>query len=195
MHDLIDPMFSQLQQSLLNRASKIRLLGLDVDGVLTDGRLWINDRGEESKCFHVRDGHGIKMLIQAGIPVALITARKSAAVNRRVKELSIPHYLPGCRDKAAAMDELMARCGIDSENICFVGDDLLDLPVLRMAGLAVTVADGHSSLAGCCHWQTQNRGGQGAVREVCDLLLYAQDLLATIVLEYLLPDPLQKLTD
>ncbi|HED13416.1 MAG TPA: HAD-IIIA family hydrolase [Gammaproteobacteria bacterium] len=180
-------MYSQLDQELLRKARNIRLLGLDVDGVLTDGRLCINDKGEESKCFHVRDGHGIKTLISAGIPVALISARQSAAVACRVRELGIPHYLSARSDKATALQELMKTCGVRADEVCYVGDDLLDLPILRQAGLAITVADGHFSLKACCHWQTHNRGGQGAVREVCDLLLYAHDLLAAIVIEHLIP--------
>ena len=187
MRDLIDPMYSQLDKTLMRRDRNIRLLGLDVDGVLTDGRLWLSNQGEESKCFHVHDGHGIKTLIKAGIPVALITARQSVAVAHRVKELGIPYYLPGRSDKVDAMQELIKICGVRIDEVCYVGDDLLDLPVLRQAGLAITVADGQSALTACCHWQTRNGGGQGAVREVCDLLLYAQDLLAAIVVEHLLP--------
>ncbi len=187
MQDLIDTKYQHFDQELLQKARNIRLLGLDVDGVLTDGRLWLNDIGEESKCFHVHDGHGIKMLINAGIPVALITARKSLAVDRRALELGIPYYLPGRSDKITALEELMKASGVSADEICYVGDDLLDLSVLRQVGLAVTVADGHFSLKACCHWQTNHRGGRGAVREVCDLLLYAHDLLTAIVIEQLLP--------
>jgi len=186
MPDLIDPIYSQLEPKILQRAKTIRLLGLDVDGVLTDGRLWLNNEGEESKCFHVRDGHGLKTLIAAGIPVVLITARQSGAVEHRVRELGIPHYLPGRNDKVTALQEVMTTTGITADEVCFVGDDLLDLPVLRQAGLAITVADGHPALKACCHWQTSHSGGQGAVREVCDLLLYAHDLLTAIVIEHLL---------
>jgi 3-deoxy-D-manno-octulosonate 8-phosphate phosphatase (KDO 8-P phosphatase) len=157
--------------AVLERARRIRLLVLDVDGVLTDGRLYISAAGEELKVFHVRDGSGLVAAQRAGIAVAIISGRDSPAVTRRAAELGIRHVRQGVSDKGAELDRLLAELGVAAEQVACVGDDTPDLPMLRRAGLAVAVADAHPALREAAHWTTPSNGGLGAVREVCDLLL------------------------
>jgi len=157
--------------AVLERARRIRLLVLDVDGVLTDGRLHISAAGEEIKVFHVRDGSGLVAVQRAGITVAIISGRDSAAVTRRAAELGIRHLRQGVSDKGAELERLLAELGVAAQDTACVGDDTPDLPMLRRAGLAVAVADAHPALRESAHWTTTSNGGQGAVREVCDLLL------------------------
>ena len=160
--------------SVLERAQRIRLLVLDVDGVLTDGRLYLSATGEELKVFHVRDGSGLVAVQRAGVTVAIISGRDSAAVTRRAAELGIRHVLQGIGDKGEALERLLGELGITREETACVGDDTPDAPMLRRAGLAISVADSHPALLACAHWVTKSNGGQGAVREVCDLLLSAR---------------------
>lgn len=157
-----------------SKAKKIRLLLLDVDGVLTDGRIIIDDRGVETKQFHVRDGQGIALLLHAGIEVGFLSARASAAVRRRARELGVRLVRQGVRDKLQAYDEIRRARGLHDAEVAYVGDDLVDWPLLRRAGLAVCVADGWPELWSRVHWVTRAPGGAGAVREVADLLLQAQ---------------------
>jgi 3-deoxy-D-manno-octulosonate 8-phosphate phosphatase (KDO 8-P phosphatase) len=159
--------------AVLERARRIRLLVLDVDGVLTDGRLHISASGEQFKVFHVRDGSGLVAIQRAGITVAIISGRDSAAVNYRASELGIKHVRQGVADKGAELDRLLAELGIAAEETACVGDDTPDAPMLRRAGLAIGVADSHPALLAAAHWTTKSNGGHGAVREVCDLLLSA----------------------
>ncbi len=159
---------------VLERARRIRLLVLDVDGVLTDGRLYLSPAGEELKVFHVRDGSGLVAVQRAGIAVAIVSGRDSAAVTRRAAELGIRHVRQGVADKGMELDRLLAELAIDPAETACVGDDTPDLPMLRRAGLAIAVADAHPALAEAAHWTTAAPGGRGAVREVCDLLLSAR---------------------
>jgi 3-deoxy-D-manno-octulosonate 8-phosphate phosphatase (KDO 8-P phosphatase) len=161
-------------QDVLERARRVQLLVLDVDGVLTDGRLYITERGEETKVFHVRDGSGIVALQRAGVPVAIISGRASAAVARRAEELGIRHVQQGVGDKGAALESLLATLGIAPEVVACVGDDTPDVPMLERSGLAVAVADAHATARAVAHWVTAAPGGRGAVRELCDLLLHAR---------------------
>lgn len=163
--------------AVLQRAAAVRLLVLDVDGVLTDGRLYFGADGQEFKAFHIRDGLGIKLLERAGVAVAVITGRRSAAVERRMRELGIAHLYQGVDDKLAVFADLLARLQFTAQQTAYVGDDLVDLPVMRQVGLAVAVGDADPFLCRHAHWQTTSPGGQGAVREVCELLLAAQGLL------------------
>ena len=156
------------------RARNIRLLVLDVDGVLTDGRLYLSAAGEELKVFHVRDGSGLVAVQRAGITVAIISGRDSAAVTRRAAELGIRHVRQGVADKGAALDQLLEELGVSAAATACVGDDTPDVPMLRRAGLAIGVADAHPALLAAAHWVTHSNGGQGAVREACDLLLSAR---------------------
>jgi len=157
---------------------RVRLLVLDVDGVLTDGRLFYGAKGESLKAFHVRDGHGIKQVGAAGITVAIISGRKSAAVARRARELGIKHVLQGATDKLAALTRLVKARDVALEHCACVGDDTPDAPILRVAGLAIAVADAHPDALAAAHLVTARPGGHGAVREVCDWLLEARRLRA-----------------
>jgi 3-deoxy-D-manno-octulosonate 8-phosphate phosphatase (KDO 8-P phosphatase) len=160
-----------MNDALFAVARAIRLLVLDVDGVLTDGRLYLSATGEEFKAFHVRDGSGLVAVQKAGVAVAIISGRDSGAVRQRAAELGIRHVRQGVTDKAAALDELMRETGVQEREVACVGDDTPDIPMLRKAALAVAVADAHPSAAAVAHWVTASGGGRGAVREVCDLLL------------------------
>ncbi len=156
------------------RARGVRLLVLDVDGVLTDGRLYFGPQGEALKSFHVRDGHGLKMLMAAGLEVAILSGRRSDAAYHRARELGIRRFHEGLRDKVAVLAELCRELDLPLAAVAAVGDDLVDLAHLRRVGLAVAVADAVPEVLAAAHWVTRLPGGQGAVREVCDLLLKAQ---------------------
>jgi 3-deoxy-D-manno-octulosonate 8-phosphate phosphatase (KDO 8-P phosphatase) len=160
--------------SVLERARYVRLLVLDVDGVLTDGRLFLSATGEEFKVFHVRDGAGLVAVQRAGIAVAIISGRTSAAVARRAEELGIGHVRQGIADKGAELEQLQAELAVATAETACIGDDTPDVPLLRRAGLAIGVADAHPALLAAAHWVTPSAGGRGAVREVCDLLLSAR---------------------
>lgn len=151
--------------------SSIRLLVLDVDGVLTDGRLHFGPEGELYKSFHVRDGHGIRQLLGAGVQVAVISGRQSAAARRRCEELGIVHVREGVADKAAEFLRLSAQLGVPPAECACIGDDITDVPLFGQAGLGVAVADAHTSALAAAHRRTRAIGGAGAVREVCDWLL------------------------
>jgi len=152
----------------------IRLLVLDVDGVLTDGRLCYGPGGETEKMFHVRDGHGIKTLARSGVTIAVISGRDSAAVARRCAELGISEIFQGVADKTATFNTLIARLGIAASACACIGDDTPDVPLMQSVGLAFAVADAHADARRAAHRRTRLRGGQGAVREVCDALLAAR---------------------
>lgn len=151
--------------------SSIRLLVLDVDGVLTDGRLYFGPEGELFKSFHVRDGHGIRALLAAGVQVAVISGRQSEATRRRCEELGIRYLRQGVVDKAVEFVSLAAQLGVPADECACIGDDVTDVPVLTRVGLAVAVADAHPSARAVAHRRTRVPGGAGAVREVCDWLL------------------------
>ncbi len=157
------------------RATQIRALGLDVDGVLSDGLLYFSDTGEEIKAFHALDGQGIRMLLQARLQVAVITSRSSPIVQKRCADLGIEHVYQGVADKAAALGKFLSATGLQAGQLCFVGDDLMDLPVLGVAGLACSVPGGHEEVRRRVHVVTSAPGGRGAVREVADFLLRCQD--------------------
>jgi len=171
-------------QALLQRAAKIRLVIFDVDGVLTDGKLFFDAEGREYKSFHVRDGHGIKLLRDAGVEVAIISGRRAESVQRRMQGLGVSHIFQGQEDKRAALATLRTELGLKDEEIAHVGDDLQDLPLLRRVGLAVAVADAHEAILPHVHWVTTQPGGSGAAREVCDLVLRARGALDGIILSF-----------
>ncbi|HEY6124897.1 MAG TPA: HAD-IIIA family hydrolase [Steroidobacteraceae bacterium] len=154
--------------------ARVRLLVLDVDGVLTDGRLFYGPKGELLKAFHVRDGHGIKAVAAAGITVAIISGRKSAAVVRRAKELGIRHVTQGASDKLSALRKLAKARRVTLEECACVGDDTPDAPILAAAGVGVAVADAHQDALAVADVVTTRPGGHGAVREVCDWLVAAR---------------------
>lgn len=166
---------AQLERNeLLKRAAQIRLVALDVDGVLTDGRLYFDQHGNELKAFYTRDGLGIKALQKFGITLAIITGRKSRIVADRASQLGIQHVYQGSDDKLNALADLVSETGIEEQYICYAGDDWIDLPVLDRAGLSVAPSDAASTVRERVHWVTRAGGGNGAVRELCELILHAQ---------------------
>lgn len=167
---------SRFDPLLLERAARIRLLALDVDGVLTDGRLYFDNLGNETKAFNTRDGLGIRALQKHGVVLALITGRQSEIVARRAANLDIEYVYQGKDDKLNAYNDLLAQTGIAEEQVCYAGDDWIDIPVLNRVGLAVTVADADEVVKSRVHWISSRRGGEGAVREICDLILAARGL-------------------
>ena len=163
----------------------MRLLALDVDGVLTDGRLLYGPDGESLKAFHVRDGLGLKLLRDGGIDVAIISGRKSAPLERRLADLGITQVFLGREDKTRALDALLEATGLDAQAIAYVGDDLPDVPVLARVGLPISVADAAGEARAAAAWITERPGGAGAVREICDALLDAQGTRERVVADYL----------
>jgi 3-deoxy-D-manno-octulosonate 8-phosphate phosphatase (KDO 8-P phosphatase) len=162
-------------QPLLSRAKPIQLLLLDVDGVLTDGRIIYDENGRESKAFHIHDGHGINRLRASGCLVGFLSGRVSSAVERRAKELDVTIVHLDVGDKLAVYEQLLAHHRLSDREVAYVGDDLPDLPVLARVGLAVAVASAVPEVRRAAHWITSRAGGQGAVREVTDLLVMARE--------------------
>jgi len=163
-------------EDIQKKAANIRLVIFDVDGVLTDGRLYLTEDGKEIKAFHSRDGHGMKMLQKSGVQIAIITGRTSPIVTHRMDELGIKHVYQGQQDKLNAYNEICKKLSLESEQIAYVGDDIVDLPVMEKAGLSIAVKDAHPSVILQSHWQTTVCGGLGAAREVCDLIMESQTL-------------------
>jgi len=172
-------------QDIQAKAAQIRMVVFDVDGVLTDGRLFIGDDGQEYKAFNSKDGHGMRMLLDAGVDIGIITGRTSEVVRIRMESLGINLVYQGRREKLPAYEELKAATGLADEQIAFVGDDVVDLPVMRRAGLAVCVQDAHNLVKQHAHWITPSRGGYGAARDVCELLMDARGVLADTLAAYL----------
>lgn len=159
----------------INRIARdIRLAVFDVDGVFTDGRLYYGPEGEQLKAFHVRDGVGIKALQRAGVDVAVITGRTSDMVLKRMRELGVEHIQQGREDKGVALDELVERLGLSLGTVAYAGDDTPDISAMKKAALAFTVHDAHPDVLRVANWRTNANGGEGAVREICDLLLMAR---------------------
>ena len=153
---------------------RIRLVAFDVDGVFTDGRFYLSNEGVESKSFNTQDGFGIRQLINAGIEVAVISGRKSAAVEQRMVELGVKHVVQGCRDKVAALEEICAPLKLTTDQCAYVGDDIPDLPLLNAVGFSIAVANAVPEVREQCGHTTTASGGFGAVREVCELILAAR---------------------
>jgi 3-deoxy-D-manno-octulosonate 8-phosphate phosphatase (KDO 8-P phosphatase) len=172
------------KKDLRTAARKIRLLILDVDGVLTDGRIILDNEGNEYKAFHVRDGHGIKMLIHAGVKVAIITGRHSKVVERRAHELGITEVFQKCLNKKAAYTQLVERYSLKDEEVAYIGDDIVDAPIMSIVGLPAAVADAADELRAYALLITKNRGGRGAVREVTDCILKARGVWKGMLDEY-----------
>lgn len=172
-------------QSITDKAKAVTLLAMDVDGVLTDGSLYFGNSGEEMKAFSILDGLGIKLLRDAGVTPALITGRRSELVARRAAELGITLIYQGREDKRVALEELCRDQQRPLAQVAYVGDDLPDLGAIRAAGLGITVANGHHYVAAHADLQTQAKGGQGAIREVCEVILEAKGLLTSTLEAYL----------
>lgn len=162
---------------VIEKAANIELVVFDVDGVFTDGRIWINHLGEETKSFNVRDGHGIRMLLHYGIQVAALSGRESQAVSVRMQELGITDVLQGHIDKRTTLTELVDNKQLAMQQVAFVGDDIIDVQAMQLAGISFAVADAHEWVKLKADYVTSANGGLGAVREVCELILEAKGLL------------------
>ena len=173
-------------KDILAKAAQIKLVVFDVDGVLTDGSLFIGDDGQEYKAFHSRDGLGMKLLRKSGVEVGIITARTSEVVKHRMENLDIEYVYQGRLEKLPALKELLAKLGLSFEQTAYVGDDIVDLPVMRQVGLAIAVQDAHPLAKQHAHWQTPHDGGRGAARDVCELIMEAQNTLDTQLKPYLI---------
>lgn len=173
---------TQVQQQ---KIQGLKLLILDVDGVLTDGRLFFDDQGREYKCFHARDGHGIKLLRQTGVDVAIISGRKSNSVALRMQSLGVELVYQGHENKRAAFNEILQHLQLLPQQVAHVGDDVLDLPIMTQVGFAVAVADANFVVKKHADWCTEAMGGMGAVREVCDLIMQVQGTLDAALQSYL----------
>lgn len=176
---------SSLDSELNARAQRVRLLVLDVDGVLTDGRIYYGGDGVELKAFNIQDGLGIRMLMASGVEVAIISGRRSSAVEARARDLGIVQVTLGASDKLNAFAALLAERRLSAEQAAAVGDDLPDLPVLRRCTFAATVPDAPDTVRRYVHYITRKRGGEGAVREVCEVLMQAQGTLDAQLQEFL----------
>lgn len=178
-----------MSEDVSQRASKIRLALFDVDGVMTDGTLFISERGESFKPFNILDGLGLKLLKASGVSTGILTGRTSASVQHRASELAIDHLIQGAEDKLQAYAGLRERLRLADAQVCYMGDDLPDLPAIRFAGLGITVPNGYWLVREHADYCTQAAGGRGAVREVADLLLTAQGKLESTLAPYLEPTP------
>ena len=173
------------KKELLAKAANIKLAVFDVDGVLTNGQLILGESGNEYKAFHVRDGHGLVMLLETGCNIAVITARSSNIVAERMASLGIKYVYQGEKDKGARLMKLIDELGIQREQVAYTGDDVIDLPAMIKVGLPIAVADARPEVKQHADWITEERGGQGAVREVCELIMKAQDKFDARINAYL----------
>ncbi len=172
--------------TITEKVRKLKLLILDVDGVLTDGKLFFDNEGNEYKSFHARDGHGIKLLRQTGVEVAIISGRKSNSVALRMKSLGIEHVYQGHENKVSALNEVLKKLNLTPDQAAHMGDDLLDLPLMTRVGLSIAVADANFAVIERADWCTKLSGGEGAVREVCDFIMQSQGHFDEILTTYLI---------
>lgn len=179
------PLPFNVSAAVIEKARAAKLVVFDVDGVLTDGSVTYGPGGEESKTFNVRDGQGIKSLQECGIDIAVISARNSPALSARAGELGIRRIEAGVTDKLAAFTSLVQSCGVAREQCCYVGDDLVDIPVMLSCMLGIAVADAHHTVRHVAHWVTPSPGGRGAARDVSDVILYAQKKFDDIMDRYM----------
>lgn len=182
--EMLAPEFD-IPPRVLELATRVKLVLFDVDGVLTDARLILGDDGQEYKAFNSKDGHGLKMMQGNGVAAGIITGRTSKVVEHRVRDLGIKHVYQGCRDKHPVYRKLIAELGLAPEETAFVGDDVVDLPIMLEAGLAICPADSHALVQRHAHWITPSGGGQGAGRDVAELMLYAHGKYTQEMMKYL----------
>ncbi|PKG85281.1 3-deoxy-manno-octulosonate-8-phosphatase KdsC [Colwellia sp. 75C3] len=175
----MNTLYGNVQNNILAKAQQIRLLVCDVDGVFSDGRIYLGNDGEELKAFHTKDGFGIKALGASGVDVAIITGRNSSIVANRMKALNVAHIIQGQEDKLPALIHLTQQLNIDLNEVAYIGDDVPDLPCIEAVGLGISVADGHPLVLLDADYTTFTRGGFGAVRETCDLIMQSQGSLAS----------------
>ena len=171
--------------SIERRAARIKLLLMDCDGVLTDGRLWLLDNGDEQKTFSVRDGLGLELWHRAGLKSGIISGRNSSAVERRARDLGIEYVRQGCEDKIREFEQLLSLAEVEESEVAFIGDDLNDIPLMRRAEFAAAVADASEETRAVAHWVTQARGGLGAIREVVEMILKSQGKWGDVTEKYL----------
>ncbi len=167
-----------------NRAARVRLLLMDCDGVLTDGRLWLLENGDERKSFNVKDGLGLELFHRAGLQTGIISGRTSSALERRARDLGVAFVRQGAQDKILVFEELIAQAGVAESEVAFVGDDLADIVIMRRSEFGVAVADAAAETRSIAHYVTRANGGEGAVREVVEIILKAQGRWADLVREY-----------
>lgn len=172
---VVDTCYGAVSHQVMARAKQIRLLICDVDGVMSDGVIYMGNSGEELKAFNVRDGYGIRCLLTSSVEVAIITGRNARLLEDRCKTLGVQHLYQGQSDKLLAFGELLDKLSLSPEQVAYIGDDLIDWPVMAKVGLSVAVADAHPVLLPRADYVTRIAGGRGAVREICDLILIAQD--------------------
>jgi len=170
---------------VLERAQPVKLMIFDVDGVMTDGSLFYTDAGEEIKAFNSLDGHGLKMLTGTGVQLAIITGRTSRLVEHRARNLGVQHLIQGAHDKLASFEQLLLETGYTAEQCGYMGDDVIDLPVMRRVNFAVAVPDSPTLVRQHAHYVTGARGGHGAVREVCEFIMQAQGTFDALMAHYL----------
>ncbi|MEJ2620061.1 MAG: 3-deoxy-manno-octulosonate-8-phosphatase KdsC [Candidatus Thiodiazotropha sp.] len=172
-------------QDIHEKAKAVKLVIFDVDGVLTDGGLFLGDDGQEYKAFNSRDGHGMKMLQFTGVVIGIITGRTSEVVRLRMENLGVQFVYQGKQEKLPAYEELRDKLELTDEQVAYVGDDVVDLPIMRRVGLAIAVQDAHPFVVQHAHWQTPHGGGRGAARDVCEMIMQAQGTLQTSLDHYL----------
>jgi 3-deoxy-D-manno-octulosonate 8-phosphate phosphatase (KDO 8-P phosphatase) len=175
-----------MKKQLLDKAKNIRLLILDVDGIMTDGLIYYGSDGLQRKAFHIHDGLGIRLLQQSGVKVGVISGKKSAGVEQRLNELNIEHIYLGHDDKLPVYQDLKTQLNLTDNQIAYMGDDLPDLPLLRRVNFAITVPLAPDIIKQHCHYITQTHGGAGAVREACEFILHAQNNYESMVKSYLI---------
>ncbi|EHQ51374.1 MULTISPECIES: KdsC family phosphatase [Ectothiorhodospira] len=174
-----------MNETLTERARRVRFVIFDVDGVLTDGSLFLDDDGRQYKAFNSKDGQGMRMLADSGVQVGILTGRRSGVVEHRMRDLGIRLVVQGRRDKLEALGGLLADAGVGADETAYVGDDVVDLPVMRRVALAVAVADAHALVREHAHYVTRQPGGRGAAREVCEFIMEAQGTLQAAMAAYL----------
>jgi len=177
-----------MEKLLSEKLSRVTLLVLDVDGVLTDGKIIIDDLGNESKNFNVRDGHGLKLLMRSGVDVILLTGRMSEVVKHRANELGIKGVYQGIRDKAKVLKEILAEKELHGQSVAYVGDDIVDIPVFKMVGFSAAVADALDYVKAKADYVTAQKGGNGAVREICEMILVAGGKWDDVTFRYTMND-------
>jgi 3-deoxy-D-manno-octulosonate 8-phosphate phosphatase (KDO 8-P phosphatase) len=180
----IETSYDVFDKKLIPKIRELRLMILDVDGVMTDGRIIMDDTGRETKNFNVKDGHGIKMLIRYGIDVIIITGRQSKVVEHRARDLGIGEVHQGIHDKVEIFTEILRRRKLDREHVAYMGDDVVDIPLLNRVGFSAAVADASEEVKRSVDYITVKAGGNGAVREVCELILRCQDKWREVVKKY-----------
>lgn len=175
----------EIPDDVIERAKKIKLVIFDVDGVLTDGSLYIGDDGQEYKAFNSRDGHGIKMMLRNGVDGAIITGRTSKVVEHRVKDLGLGNVRQGCADKLPVYEEMVKELDLKYEQTAFIGDDIVDLPIMLKVGLAIATKDAHPMVKEYSHWITPSAGGRGAARDLAEMMMHSQGTYESEMLKYL----------